>query len=295
MFASGGSSNEVPLGGKYEKQGKHKGCPPGWELKGIFATGLAVFVLFVAFCIVLWANSDSLEQTSRATVMMHEETVKMKEDAEKWIKQFRTNFHANQEVITTQQILDTIDKSHETIAWLNEVRAGIEPDTVHSLVKNVNAVIGNVAQFSKLFGDALPTLVNGTAKRSSGSGGEATLIDRVSGFVEKGAQLFGTITADEFHETFIALKSGLETVTRVSQNISSDKVNKIVDSTSTILSAAESEHIVKTISKISAGVIDIIDRFKQPTGLRLSLPIESPPAVTAAAAATTTTQVKKKE
>jgi len=60
---------------------------------------------------------------------------------------------------------------------------------------------------------------------------------------------------------------------KLSQNISQERVNRIVESASDILGAAEATHIVGVISELVKGASDVIHRFAQPGGIRLSLPL----------------------
>jgi len=290
----GGNKTELPpTSGPYDPKGKPGGaganahnkssCSHHWEKRGIFTLTLIGVGVFIAFVVVLWSKGEDLEMTSRATVMMHDETVKMKTDVETWLKNFRSNFHTNQEVITTEQVLDSIDKMHATIAWMNELRSGLSPTELQLMLKNANTIVSNVARISELFGSlgggggggsvssTTGTSVNVTTLRQKNSSAkeekEADLMDKMGTFINKGSQLIGSVSADEFHGTVLAFKSGLETVVRVSQNVSSAKVNEIVDKVSDILAAAESEHVIETISRVTKGVIEIIDRINQPIGI----------------------------
>lgn len=62
---------------------------------------------------------------------------------------------------------------------------------------------------------------------------------------------------------------------KLSQNISQDRLNRIVESTSDILSAANSTHIVSVIADLVKGANDVLHRFAQPGGIRLSLPLSA--------------------
>ncbi len=62
-------------------------------------------------------------------------------------------------------------------------------------------------------------------------------------------------------------------MSKLSQNISQERVNRIIVSASDILGAVESEHIVSVIGKLVAGATEVINRFTQSGGVRISLPI----------------------
>jgi hypothetical protein len=51
---------------------------------------------------------------------------------------------------------------------------------------------------------------------------------------------------------------------KISQNISQERVSRIVESASDILGSVESEHIVAVIGNLVKGATQIMDRFTQP-------------------------------
>jgi len=65
----------------------------------------------------------------------------------------------------------------------------------------------------------------------------------------------------------------MKSMAKLSHNISQERVNRIVESASDILGAVESEHIVATIGNLVKGATEIISRFTQPGGIRVSLPV----------------------
>lgn len=257
---------------KYGKKGQSPCCGPNWQLTAIFWTVLFGTIAFFVLLIVLVVSGPEMQATSRATVAMHEETVKMKEDAETWFKKFRTNFPENQPTVTTEQLLDSIDKVHSITAWVDQVRRGIPPATLHAILNNANTFIGNATLFVEIVG-----AVFNSEKGTAATPGKRELFTGAGSFLKKGAELITSISPAEFHEAFITTHSAVKSFVRLSENVSHEKVNKIVDSVSDILSAADSSHIVTVISDLTKGVSEVIHRFAQPGGLRLSLPVMAGP------------------
>jgi hypothetical protein len=72
-------------------------------------------------------------------------------------------------------------------------------------------------------------------------------------------------------------------VNAIAELVYGDTVSKILANTAEILASAESEHVVDVISRISKGALDIIDRFKQSEGIRISLPLDHGPLIQAPA------------
>ena len=65
---------------------------------------------------------------------------------------------------------------------------------------------------------------------------------------------------------------------KLSQNISQERVNRIVESASDILGAVESEHIVSVIGNLVKGATQVIERFTQPFGAGGSVLVHAEPA-----------------
>lgn len=284
-------------------------CGPGWQATGLFYLSLLGVSLFLIFLIVLVANGGDLKNTSKATIAMHEETVQMKADvARKW-KEFRANFPSNQEQVTTEQVLDIIDKGHAMVVWADQLRHKMPPQMVRDLVHNVTTALSFV-------NDALapPGVLEGK-KRSEETMRKHAMLKNVAGILQKGYDLVSTVTPEEFHDSLVAghqllangvrLMEAVQTekverifakidhilgaaesdkivdhISRLSSNgvrlmeaVEVEKVKKIVTRVDHILSAAESDEIVDHIAKLAAGALKLIDRFTQPDGLRISLPI----------------------
>jgi hypothetical protein len=257
-------------------------CGPGWQLTAIFWVVLVGVTAFVALEIAIVSKGDQLEATSKATVSMHDETTKMKEDIGAALKKFRANFPSNQETVTTQQILDSIDKAHSTVAWIDQVRRGITPETLHGVVNNVNALVSNATMFLDMV-TAIFVRKSSQSARST----ENQMLHSASGLMEKGAELLGSISSAEFHDAFSTTHMAIQSFVKASKNVSPEKVSRIVDSAADILGAADSEHIVAVISELTKGASDVIKRFSDPAGagLRLSLPIYSPVSLAGAVVA----------
>jgi hypothetical protein len=266
------AANRRP-GGK-EGSGKYrKCCGPQWQLDGIFWVALIVGTAILGIIIGIVSKSDDLDQTSRATVRMHDETVELRKNVEAWIHGIRAHFPANQETVTTEQVLDSVDKMHAMMLWANEIRASIPPGVLEAMVKNANLVVGNVTTMIGAVGgmfDGLGGADTGAKERHRALVGNAAL------FFAKGAELLSTVSPGEFHAAFASGHEALQSMSKLSQNISQDRVNRIIESASDILSSANSTHIVTVIAELVKGANDVLHRFAQPGGIRLSLPLSAP-------------------
>lgn len=156
------------------------------------------------------------------------------------------------------------------------------PQTIQQLVKNADKLVGNV------------TSVVGTVKGMFDSlgGGETTerhraMVSNAALFFARGAELLGTVSPDEFHSTFKATHDAIQSMAKLSQNISQERVNRIVESASDILGSVESTHIVSVVGKLVQGATQVIERLTHPLDAlvseipasrmppRLSLPVGS--------------------
>lgn len=244
-------------------------CGPGWQLNAILIICFIGLILFGGLMIGILASKDEMQATTRATISMHDEAMEMKATTSKWVKQMKETFPANQDEMTLKEILGTIDKIHETVVWVDKVLKGIPANSIQSIMHNADLFIGNAT----LFVEVVTSVFNpqsGAAKRSLD---DTLLVAGAGNFLKKSAELINSISPDEFHQTFITVQSAIDIFVRLSRDIDSQKINSIVKSTSDILSAADSSHIVDTISKLSNGAFDVIHRFSQPDGLRVSLPV----------------------
>jgi hypothetical protein len=226
---------------------------------------------FLALEIAIVAKSDDLDQTSRSTVAMREETVAMRQNVEAYIAKLRTHMPVNQDTVSLEQVVDIIDKVHSTVLYVNSLKTGIPPETIQHLVKNADTLVGNVSS------------VVGAVKAMFDSFGQGenverhrTMVNNAALFFAKGAELLSTVSPGEFHATFAATHEAIQSMAKLSQNISQDRVNRIVESASDILGSVESEHIVAVVGKLVKGATDIIERFTQPLSMFRGPP--GPPA-----------------
>jgi hypothetical protein len=81
------------------------------------------------------------------------------------------------------------------------------------------------------------------------------------------------VSPGEFHAAFASGHEAVQTMAKLSQNISQERVNRIIESASDILGAADSTHVVTVIAELVKGATDVLHRFAQPGGIRLSLPV----------------------
>lgn len=103
-------------------------CGQGWQLTAIFWTVLIGVGAFVALEIAIVAKSDTLENTGRATMDMRNETVTMRMNAESYLKRVMAVFPANQDTVSLEQIVDTIDKVHALMLWADDLKTGLAPE-----------------------------------------------------------------------------------------------------------------------------------------------------------------------
>lgn len=253
--------------GKGNKRNGKGACRPGWQLTATFVTSCIGLVLFSGLLLGIVLKGGALEETSRATISMHDDTTKMKEDVGAWFKDFRAHFPSNQETMTTEQVLDSIDKSHATIVWLDQVRRNVSPDQVSSIISNVNRLVGNATLLIEMFAGVL-------APNGGSAQGRERFMGSATNILTKGSELLNSVTPTEFHSAFETGHAAVQSFVRLSQSVDHAKVAKLVDSASVILGDVDANHVVSVISELSRGAIDIIKRFSRPGGLRLSLPVE---------------------
>ena len=253
-------------------------CGPNWQLTGIFWVCLIVGAAVIGLVAGIFAKRDELNQTTRATVSMHKDTTEMRENTEAWVKQFRSHFPANQETVTTEQILDSIDKGHAMVLWADQVVKAVPPATIRTLVTNAERLLGNATLLVEIFSAAfaLPpsSSPSSQAKRSTE---QEQMVSGLATMVKRGAELISTVSGAEFHSAFTTVHGALQSFVRVSERVDPERVGKIVNSASDILGAADSEHIIKTVSELSRGAADVIHRLSNPGGLRVSLPLSVTP------------------
>lgn len=212
------------------------------------------------------SKGEDLDKTSRATVSMHDETIQMRKGVEEYVRNIREHFPANQETVTTEQVLDSIDKAHAMMLWFNTLRSELPPDVLEKLIKNAGSLVGNA--------NTMMGAVQGLFDAPS-SDRHRAMIGNAAMFFAKGAELLSTVSPTEFHEAFASGHEAVQTMAKLSQNISHDRVNRIIESASDILGSADATHVVSVIADLVKGANDLIRRFTQPGGIRLSLPLES--------------------
>lgn len=252
-------------------------CGQNWQLTGIFWITLIVGAAVIGLVAGIFAKREELNQTTRATVSMHKDTTEMRENTEAWVKQFRSHFPPNQETVTTEQILDSIDKGHAMVQWADQVVKAIPPATVRTLVASAERLLGNATLLVEVFTAAFalpPSSPSSPAKRSTE---QEQMVNGLATMVRRGAELISTVSGAEFHSAFTTVHTALQSFVRVSERVDPERVGKIVNSASDILGAADSEHIIKTMSELSRGAADVIHRLSNPGGLRVSLPLSMTP------------------
>jgi hypothetical protein len=279
------SYESVPLGGDYEGSSskgnpKSRGgcCGPvaieRWKL--VFV--IAIAAMFAGFMIGLFTSREELQATSKATVAMHDETIETKETITKALKEFRSKFPENQEELTVGQVLDSIDKAHAMMAWAETITKQVPTNDVQTIVRNVDKLVGNVTVFVQMitaaFTPAPDTMAKGKRDQTD------RMLESVRGLMFRTVDLLSALKPSNISDMFASVKRSVDSVNAIASHIKGETVSKILANTAEILASAESEHVVDVISRISKGGLDIIDRFKQSEGIRISLPLHpGPPPV----------------
>jgi len=287
-------SYEPVLGGDYNN-GKHKHggacCGPGWQQTGIFWISLAGVCLFAGLLIALVAKGDQLEATSRATVAMHEETIETKTKIEKALSDWRSKFPENQETLTTEQVLDSIDKAHNMMVWAEGVTRQVETNEIKTIVRNVDRLVGNVTTFVEIITAAFTPTPNTMAKSKKDQ--TDRVLESARGLLFKTVDLLSELKAADVRDMFLSVKRGVDSVNDITKKVKGDTVAKILTNAAEVLASAESEHVVDVISRISKGALEIIDRFKQSEGIRISIPLDHPSAAAISAPSSSSSMDKK--
>jgi len=133
-------------------------CGPNWQLTAIFWVVLIGTSTLVGLVIGFVSKSDELNQTTRATVSMHDETTQMRKNVEDMVNKLRAHFPANQGEVTLEQITDSIHKVHGITMWVDKVLADLPPNTLEKLVKNADSLVGNATSIVA----AVQTLFDGS-------------------------------------------------------------------------------------------------------------------------------------
>jgi len=253
-----------PRGGKGGKPGGTC-CQPGWQLTAIFCVVLIGTCTLIGLVIAIISKGDDLDRTSRATQDMHRETMDMRKNIEDALRPIRDHLPANQGIVTTEQVLDSIDKGHAVMLWVNQLRSELPPDVLEKLIKNAGSLVGNA---NNILGS-----VQAAFDAPNESERHRAILGNAALFFAKSAELLSTVSPAEFHVAFSAGNEALQAMARLSQNLDHARVNRIVESASDILGSADSAHIVSVIAELAKGASDVIHRFARPGGLRLSLPI----------------------
>lgn len=118
-----------------------------WVARFAFVGVVAVITLLALILglgVGAYKSSDMLTETGRATVGMHNETLEMRHNVEAKYRQFRKQFPDNQEAVTVNQVLETIENASKISARLKYLLQNVEPDTVGNLVTHVESITGMV-------------------------------------------------------------------------------------------------------------------------------------------------------
>lgn len=273
----------VPLRGDYDDGGTTKGNPRGrssssggccgavaverWTLLFV----IVIAGMFAGFMLGLFLSREDLQATSKATVAMHDETIQTKETITKALADFRAKFPENQEELTVGQVLDSIDKAHAMMVWAETITKQVPTGDVNTIVRNVDRLVGNVTMFVEIITAAFtPTTPSKSTKRDQTD----RMLESARGLMFRTVELLSALKPSNISDMFASVKRSVDSVNALAEKIPGETVSKIVENTGRILASAESEHVVDVISRISKGALDIIDRFKQSEGIRISLPMD---------------------
>lgn len=110
-----GTDNELPEtrvfdDGKTRPTHPRMCCGKGWQKTGLFWLVFIGVVAFIAFEAALVASRNEMAATTRATISMHDTMMEVKSQSTAWTSDLRSHFPPNQETVTAEQILDSIDK-----------------------------------------------------------------------------------------------------------------------------------------------------------------------------------------
>ena len=256
-----GGYSPVTNNGKTKHNNKAGGCSTNCLLGTLIVLAAIGVIMFGIFMFAMYRNGPALEATTSATVGMRVDMVRMQKNAKQSFETFRANFPINQEEITTKQVLDSIDKAHGILAWANDLKNRVSPAMIGSLVGNITTVMYNV---NSMF---IPAAGETHQQRSNELIGNAALV------VQKIGTLVNTITPAEFHAAFMQGQSALGEATKLITTVNHQPVAEMMQKISDVLGAADSEHIIQSITNTSKGLNEVIDRFTHDGGISISLPI----------------------
>jgi hypothetical protein len=238
---------------------------------------VAVVVLGLAFCgllIGILSKKEDLDATTRATVGMHDDTIKLRQDAETWLKGFREHFPSNQETLSVEQVVGIIDKAHNLMQWADRVTQGVDSRTVTTIANNVNTFVGNATLFVEVLTSVFGVKNAQTTTNGLSAEKRDRLVESTSTLLTKISDLIHAVKPDEFHGFFMASSEAVTRVVDITRSVENDRLRKIVESTSDLLSAADTEHVVGVLANLTRGATDMMHRLSQPAGLRVSLPLD---------------------
>ena len=259
-------------GGDDKKSGRRSAkrkpcCGPGWQLTGLFWIGVLMLFLFGGLLIGLVTAGPEMHATTQATIEMHDQMMMSRDLVVNMSARMKDSFSADQLQVTTEQIVDTIERVHGIATWVDGVRRHLSPETMASLVTKLDTFLGNVTTLVELVDLMMMPPSSSSGKRAAPA---STPSGGVAEFLKSGSRLMGAIDPAEFREAFVSGHKALRSVA----DLDRAKMRTIVDSASDILSAADSSHIVNVISDMTARATEVLKRFSSPSGgIRLSLPM----------------------
>lgn len=205
----------------------------------IAAVGLFVVTgLLIAVVVALYGayqSSDMMTKTSESTVAMHTETQEMRTNVESWIHKFRKEFPSNQEVLTTQQILGTIENIHKISARGEYLLSNIEPESLPNVVKNLNGVL---EKFQKMTNNV-----------------DKSQMDRIMATAFHLSELVAGISPTQINQFMGGISETAEHVGHMADQADADK---FIDKATTLIAAfKKTTEKINAIQKVTIDLSDI--------------------------------------
>jgi hypothetical protein len=179
--------------------------------------------------------------------------------------------------MTVGQVLDSIDKAHAMMTWAETITKQVPTNDVKTIVRNVDRLVGNVTVFVQMITAAFTPTPDTMAKSKRDQ--TDRMLESARGLMFRSVELLSELKPSNISDMFASVKKSVDSVNSIASHIKGKTVSKILANTAEILASAESEHVVDVITRISNGALDIIDRFKQSEGIRISLPLDHVPSI----------------
>lgn len=241
--------DKVPSKRRYGKYQRY-----GWYTEMFIAFMVFVGVLlFGLFLLGIYVSKDGLDATSKATVAMHDETVKMKKDVSVAMLNFRSKFLPNQEEITTRQILKTIENVESITASFDRILSETSNESIDSYI---NMFVANLTKIlTELFGqEAVENIITNITQSVNKVTNILDLLkeDHVTTLIENTTYLTGNATI-------------------VISKVDPDDAAQLIKNLSTITSDINGDHIVERVNNITITLNEILNHLKELHTLQINI------------------------